>query len=146
MDPKIVIMSTAGTGEKYIDDNKDTASGLIDGDTCTTKDGSSAISTSNSGCYSLSFDTSSFETLFEINTAGVDSLTVFAEHFPIEFEWTTHYLISYNGKDVEPVHEWPENESQVSLGNFYLGSMAPVSNFACSDFLFLILSPMESYL
>jgi len=106
----IVVMSTASDSEKALEDAEEIAEPLLEADSCTSWTGASALTPSSSLCYNLVFASSAFETIYEINTAGVDHLAIFAEHFPTEFERTTHYLISSDGDDVEPVHELPHEE------------------------------------
>ena len=63
---------------------------------------------SETTCYKLTFNTDTFESMYKIDTTGVNYLAVFAEHFPVEFESTTHYLMDKDGVEVEPLHEYPE--------------------------------------
>ena len=118
-DPTMTIMfidAGGATSESKLESYKDTANTLLAADDCTTWIGTTALTPTSSICYKLQFDTSAFESIFEIDVDGVDSLAIFAQHYPTEFERSTHYLISDMGDDVEPVHELPESEqSEVRL-------------------------------
>ena len=65
---------------------------------------SSAMSPSLSSCYKLNFDNTTYQSMYEIDVTGVNFISIFAEHFPVEFEDTTHYLRSPDGTDIEPEH------------------------------------------
>ena len=64
---------------------------------------------SGTWCYELEFDTTIFESLYAINVTGIDSIAIVTQHYPTEFESTTHYLIAHDGTEIEPIHEWPED-------------------------------------
>ena len=114
----IVVMSTTSASEKALEDAEEIADPLLGGDSCTSWTGASALTPSSNSCYNLVFASTAFETIYEIHTAGLDYLAIFAEHFPTAFERTTHYLISSDGDDVEPVHELPHEEENKVLHSF----------------------------
>ena len=113
-DPTMNIMfidAGGSTSESTLKGEKSTARLLAEVNTnCTTRTGIEALAPNSSECYKLEFNDAAFETIFEIDVDGVDSLAIFAQHYPTEFERSTHYLISDMGDDVEPVHELPESE------------------------------------
>eukprot|EP00756_Hemistasia_phaeocysticola_P026155 Hpha_TRINITY_DN16044_c0_g1::TRINITY_DN16044_c0_g1_i3::g.120138::m.120138/K14718/SLC39A12, ZIP12; solute carrier family 39 (zinc transporter), member 12 len=76
-------------------------------------------------CYNLVFDESMHTSVFKIDTTvgssdgitteripKVNSIAIFAQHFPIEFERDVHYFKGVDGSDVEPVDEFPEPKSE----------------------------------
>lgn len=65
---------------------------------------STPMTTSSSSCYKLQFDTTTYQSMYEIDVTGVNYISVFAEHHPVEFEDTTHYLRAADGTDIEPEH------------------------------------------
>jgi len=64
-------------------------------------------------CYRLVFDTAVWQTVFDVDTTGVDKVAFFTEHVPTEFESSDHYLKDDHGHDIEPFFELPEIFEQV---------------------------------
>lgn len=60
-------------------------------------------------CYRLQFDNKLWQSLFVVDATATKFTAFFAEHVPIEFEATAHYLKDSEGNDVEPVAELDEN-------------------------------------
>jgi UTP--glucose-1-phosphate uridylyltransferase len=65
-------------------------------------------STASGCCYNLVFDQDAWQTLYPLNTTGIDGIAFFAQHFPTEFENDAHYLKDPQNEDIEPVAEIPE--------------------------------------
>ena len=65
-------------------------------------------------CYTLTLDQDAAESKYMIDTAGVANIVMFAEHLPVEFENTAHYLVNTVGEgtadevDVEPSAQKPD--------------------------------------
>eukprot|EP00756_Hemistasia_phaeocysticola_P026159 Hpha_TRINITY_DN16044_c0_g1::TRINITY_DN16044_c0_g1_i5::g.120145::m.120145 len=72
-------------------------------------------------CYNLVFDQSLNTSVFRIDTTvgssdgittkqipKVNSIAIFAQHLPIEFERDLHYIKGVDGSDLEPIDEYPE--------------------------------------
>ena len=117
----IYIASASSDNEKALEAAEEVAEPLLEAASCTSWTGASTLTPSSSSCFNLVFDTTDFETTYEIDTTGVDYLAIFAEHVPTEFERTTHYLVSSDGDDIEPVHELPEDEQdKVRFTTFFL--------------------------
>ena len=70
-----------------------------------TSDGTIELGT----CYTLTLNQALDESTYKINVAAVDNIILYAEHLPIEFEQTAHYLYNTaNGEDVEPIEQKPD--------------------------------------
>ena len=63
------------------------------------------ITPTTKSCFNLIFDASHFESLYKLNVTDIDGLAIYAQHFPTEFESTTHYLIAPDGTPIEPLVE-----------------------------------------
>ena len=60
-------------------------------------------------CYTLTLNQALDESTYKINVAAVDNIILYAEHLPIEFEQSAHYLYNTaNGEDVEPIEQKPD--------------------------------------
>merc|ERR1712178_2666 len=55
-------------------------------------------------CYELQVGGGN-DSVFNMDTTGVDFLVIFAQHVPIEFERDMHYFKDSSGNDIEPVVE-----------------------------------------
>jgi len=101
---KIVLFSADAADAAAIESNEDTAAALIEGECEDVAAGGTAEGpvTSDGVCYNLVVDEASEDSTFTINTEGVTSLLVYAEHNPMEFERDMHYLQDSAGADVEP--------------------------------------------
>ena len=107
---KFVVIGTESDSEDALEDAEHDADMLLEAGSCTEVDvGDAAIVPSTSVCYELHFDLFSHESTYNIDVSGTDHIAIFAEHFPTEFERTTHYLVTTDGEDIEPVHELPED-------------------------------------
>lgn len=73
-------------------------------ETCTEVDSSGVLPVQMDACVELHFDPNMWQTLFKLNATGVQHVAIFAQHFPTEFEATSHYLKDDHGDDIEPVH------------------------------------------
>lgn len=56
------------------------------------------IDPSAQACYTLIFDQDSDDSMFYINTDGIEGMVVFGQHIPIEFERDMHYLKDSQGE------------------------------------------------
>ena len=65
-------------------------------------------------CYTLTLDQANAESYYKIATTGIAHIVMFAEHLPVEFEDTAHYLVNTVGMgtdaevDVEPSAQKPD--------------------------------------
>ena len=65
-------------------------------------------------CYTLTLDQAAAESKYMIDTTGIAHIVMFAEHLPIEFEDSAHYLVNTVGEgtadevDVEPSVQKPD--------------------------------------
>eukprot|EP00931_Biecheleriopsis_adriatica_P015213 TRINITY_DN1175_c0_g1_i5.p1 TRINITY_DN1175_c0_g1~~TRINITY_DN1175_c0_g1_i5.p1 ORF type:complete len:619 (+),score=136.90 TRINITY_DN1175_c0_g1_i5:74-1930(+) len=73
-------------------------------------------------CYRLVFDQDAWQSLYPVDASAVSGIAFFAEHFPIEFESTAHYLKDTNGEDIEPQGELPKTEEAPLPAGAAIGS------------------------
>jgi hypothetical protein len=106
---KMVVVVTDSISEDDFDAAEEKAEILFEAAGCTSVVAGGTIVPSDSACIQLTFDTSIYESKFIISAIGPNSgLAVFTEHYPTEFEATSHYLRDVNGVDIEPVHTTDE--------------------------------------
>jgi zinc transporter ZupT len=90
------------------------------------------VPASNGSCWNLHFDLESYFSSFRLNLSGVEAIALFAEHNPAEFENGRHYLISFDGEDMEPVelldeHSEGSGNKWDALGAAFLVLLVTVS-------------------
>ena len=120
-----VIMGVSSDSEDALEDAEGDADTLFDAGGCTEVDvGDAAIVPSTTGCYELHFDTSLDTSTYNIDITGLDYIVVFTEHFPTEFEYDTHFLLTAAGDDVEATHTHPEAGDDDHAGHDHGGSEA----------------------
>ena len=111
---KIVLIPAADDLEATLHSGEEEANHEMEGVNCTdAMPGEVLQVASPSSCYNLNFDGALWQSLWKINTAGTSHVSIFAEHFPTEFERDeddggAHYLKDDHGDDIEPVHTIPE--------------------------------------
>merc|ERR1712087_336567 len=103
---KLVLYSTNSTEKAAIEALNTTADTLMDGQCPDVSNGDTISGITDAGsCYNLvvgSVAAGSPETSkFTMDTTGVTSLVIFAQHVPTEFEKDTHYLQDSAEKDIE---------------------------------------------
>jgi len=76
--------------------------------TCSALSAGEVIVPGTNACYNLVFDQDTWQTLYTVNTTGINGVAFFAEHFPTEFENDAHYLKDPSAEDIEPLAELPE--------------------------------------
>merc|ERR1712178_28621 len=80
------------------------ANTLVAGDCPAVADSGSVTPAAAGSCFTLTVG-STADSEFNIVTANLDGVAVFAQHVPIEFERTRHYFYDAAGTDIEPVAE-----------------------------------------
>jgi len=139
---KMVVVVTDSSSEEAFDAAEEKAEILFETGECTSVVAGGIITPSNSACIQLTFDTNTYESKFIISAIGPNSgLAIFTEHYPTEFEATSHYLRDINGVDIEPVHTTDEADDMegASLSTVLFGCF--VVNLATfSGVIFIALS------
>merc|ERR1712178_213472 len=80
------------------------ANALVAGDCPAVADSGSLTPAAAGSCFTLTVG-STADSEFNIVTANLAGVAVFAEHVPIEFERTRHYFYDAAGTDIEPIAE-----------------------------------------
>ena len=108
----MVVMETPAASDSALEDASVTANTLLEAGGCTSVSDGATLSLSSAACYELNFNDDSFQTSFTIDLSSTSStaFAIFAEHDPVEFEKTSHYLLAIDGTDVEAEHELPEDD------------------------------------
>ena len=81
---------------------------------CTGTNDAACTVTPGTTCYTLTLDQANAESYYKIATTGIAHIVMFAEHLPVEFEDTAHYLVNTVGMgtdaevDVEPSAQKPD--------------------------------------
>ena len=102
---KLVLIPTDSTTEETMHDLEGGVEALMEGDCTVVEDGETMSSISADGsCFDLHVG-SGDDSTFTMNTAGISGLAIYAQHVPIEFERTKHYLKDSAGEDIEPKAE-----------------------------------------
>jgi hypothetical protein len=102
---RLVFFPTDTPDEEAIHSNEEMGGMLMEGD-CTVVEAGETISgiAATGTCFELHVG-SGEDSLYNIDTAGIEGIVVFAQHVPIEFERDMHYLKDSDGQDIEPVAE-----------------------------------------
>lgn len=104
-DPSIrLVFYVTEAGLEGIETNEDEATALIDGD-CTVVEAGGTLGpfdATTGSCYELRVG-SEPDSFYSMQTDAISALTIFAQHFPTEFERDQHYLKDSAGTDIEPV-------------------------------------------
>ena len=99
---KLVLIPTDSTTEETMHSLEDGVEALMEGDCTVVEDGETMSSINADGsCFDLHVG-SGDDSTFTMNTAGISGLAIYAQHVPIEFERTQHYLKDSTGEDIEP--------------------------------------------
>ena len=95
---KLVLIPTDSTTEETMHDLEGGVEALMEGDCTVVEDGETMSSISADGsCFDLHVG-SGDDSTFTMNTAGISGLAIYAQHVPIEFERTKHYLKDSAGR------------------------------------------------
>ncbi|CAE7843122.1 SLC39A12 [Symbiodinium necroappetens] len=107
---KMVALPTATVSQQALSDLEaqgETAMEATDS-TCTTVQSGGTITPAANTCYILEFESSAWQSLFNIDASATAGIAFFTNHGPTEFEADAHYLKDSVGEDIEPVGELPE--------------------------------------
>lgn len=102
---RLVIFSTDDTSMEVIESNESAANTMLSATDCTVVEAGGTISNiaPEGSCYELQVGNDA-DSFYPMNTNGLASILVFAEHVPIEFERDMHYFQEViTLADVEPV-------------------------------------------
>mmetsp|Transcript_32916 Transcript_32916/g.83053 ORF Transcript_32916/g.83053 Transcript_32916/m.83053 type:complete len:550 (-) Transcript_32916:167-1816(-) len=120
---KMVVLPAAAPTESELLALHAEASHALEGENCIEVEVGGIITPAFDVCYELHFNTShvgedkihpgtpdrmcyDLDSTFRIATEGFDSVAFFAQHVPLEFERSQHYLKTVTGEDLEPAAEW----------------------------------------
>ena len=106
---KMVALPTATVSKQALSDLEaqgETAMEATDS-TCTRVQSGGTITPANT-CYILEFQSSAWQSLFNIDASATAGIAFFTNHGPTEFEADAHYLKDSVGEDIEPVAALPE--------------------------------------
>ena len=101
---KLIFFKTSDASKQTMQNKKNDATTLMNGNSCTDVEAGGTISsiTTAGDCYNLKVGDGS-HSKYTIDTTGIDTLVVYAQHVPTEFEDTQHYLtVGTAETDVEP--------------------------------------------
>ena len=110
-------------GSNSTADANGACTGLV---SCTGSNDAACTMTPGTTCYTLTLDQANAESYYKIDPTGIAHIVMFAEHLPVEFEDTAHYLVDTVGMgtdaevDVEPSAQKPDPagkccESQIDM-------------------------------
>ena len=105
---RLVALPAATHSQQALKDLEAQGTAAMNLATCTAVQAGGTIIPAANTCYSLQFQESAWQTLFNVNASAVTGIAFFAEHVPTEFEATAHYLKDSLGEDIEPLGELPE--------------------------------------
>lgn len=102
---RLVLIPTDTPTEATMHGLESSVKDLMEGDCPVVEDGETMTPIVTSGsCFELHVGTGPDST-FTMDTAGITGLAIYAQHVPIEFERTQHYLKDSTGEDIEPIAE-----------------------------------------
>ena len=102
---RLVLIPTDTPTEATMHGLESSVKDLMEGDCPVVEDGETMTPIVASGsCFELHVGTGPDST-FTMDTAGITGLAIYAQHVPIEFERTQHYLKDSTGEDIEPIAE-----------------------------------------
>jgi len=100
----VVLIPVDTADEAAMTAAESTANTLVAGTCADIQDAGSMTPDSAGSCFTLNVGTGA-DSEFDIVTAGLTGVAVFAQHVPIEFERTRHYFYDAAFTDIEPIAE-----------------------------------------